>query len=127
MKRGAPIQRRSRLRRRTPMRQGRGPAGDNPAYLQAVRELGYYCAARYFRTDIDCAGRLDPHHAGRRPGIGMKAPDDTAIPICRWHHRALECLYGPFHHWTGLQVRTWEDLRIDETRAVVFPLLEEGA
>jgi hypothetical protein len=62
---------------------------------------------------------MDPHHAGRRPGISMKAPDDTAIPLCRWHHRAIETAAGlPFRLWTKAFRITWYDEVITHTRQV---------
>lgn len=102
---------------------GRSAASDNPAYLDAVAGLRYCCAGRYFGREAECSGRIDPHHAGRRPGMALKAPDDTAIPLCRWHHRALERLFGPFHGWVAEQLWAWREERIAETRAVVLPLL----
>lgn len=102
---------------------GRSVNSDNSPYLDAVAGLRYCCAGRFFGRTSECSGRIDPHHAGRRPGMGLKAPDDTAIPLCRWHHRALERLFGPFHGWERDQLWTWREERIAETRAVVLPLL----
>jgi hypothetical protein len=32
-----------------------------------------------------CDGPIEAHHAGQR-GLSQKAPDATAIPLCRGHH-----------------------------------------
>lgn len=118
------------MRRVKPRARGlgaRSAASDNPAYLDAVAGLGYCCVGRFFGRTAECSGRIDPHHAGRRPGMGLRAPDDTAIPCCRWHHRALERLFGPFHGWERAELEVWREERIAETRAVVLPMLEGAA
>lgn len=126
LKRSGPIARHKPLRRSKPMRKRAPRRGDCPEYLQAVRELGYCCAGKFFGREQECFGRLDPHHAGRRPGVGLKASDTTAIPLCRWHHDAAHGLYGPFHHWDKAKLREWMEFRIGETLAAVALMLTGG-
>lgn len=33
----------------------------------------------------NCSGVIHAHHAGLR-GLGQKASDDTALPLCSFHH-----------------------------------------
>lgn len=131
LNRGKPLERRTPLKSGGPIKASRAPVeSDCPEYLEVVRGLGYCAAAKFFGREDECSGRLDPHHAGSRmdlelgAGTGQKVSDTTAIPLCRWHHRALERNFGPFHHWKKDRIRGWEDDRIAETRVAVLPLLD---
>ena len=88
----------------------------NPGYLEAVRLLP--CCAP--GAPDGCSGHADPHHAGRRPGVGLKCPDTEAIPFCRAHHSAWHGGYGVFRGWTRQERRQWADARIAETQRRVF-------
>ena len=85
----------------------------NPAYVTWVRSL--FCVLSSLR---ECWGRTEPHHAGKKPGVGLKAADDTCIPLCVRHHRELEDKSGFFKGWAKDEMRTWEDAMIAETQAV---------
>lgn len=114
--RKTPLRRKSRIKAKPPRRL-KGP-GSDPAYLAAVRALPC-CAVKAFSDVCDCLGPIDPHHAGNRPGVGMKAADDTCIPMCRRHHREVETLTGSFRHWDKAYRRLWYDARIAETREAI--------
>lgn len=62
-----------------------------------------------------CKGPVEAHHAGRH-GVGQKAHDDTAIPLCMGHHRAWHDNRGPFD-WLNGKRRAWADQLIAETQA----------
>jgi hypothetical protein len=55
----------------------------NPAYLAWVRSRPCIVDFGYGT----CEGRIHAHHAGRKPGVGLKSNDDTAVPLCDKHHR----------------------------------------
>lgn len=55
----------------------------------------------------DCRGAVEAHHAGER-GYSQKAPDDTCIPLCEGHHRALTDRAGIFAGWPRGAVKAWE-------------------
>ena len=122
-----PIERpRKPLRRKTymrakPPRRLKTPRS-NPAYLAFVRTLGCCAILQHFRVRF-CDGPIHAHHAGRRPGVGMKAPDDTAIPLCSAHHRAWHDGAGPFLGMSKLERFAWSLVRIGEVRALYA---EEG-
>lgn len=134
MRRSAPLKARKPLARRTPLkrtrmrrkapRRLRGPKSQ-PAYLEAVRALP--CAApgslgailAWGLLDTGHAGRIHAHHAGRRPGVGMKADDSTVIAMCEKHHRAWHDATGVFAGWTKADRRAWADAAIDDTRRLV--------
>lgn len=131
LKRHSPLRPSARpLRRRSPMR--RLPArrlrrqGSDPAYLEAVRGLG--CSAYWgvrqrpsdqYTVHTRCEGPIHAHHAGKRPGVGLKAPDDTAIGLCASHHRDWHQGRGPFEEMNKAERRAWSDARILETQAAV--------
>jgi hypothetical protein len=79
----------------------------DPEYLERVRALP--CPLAWTRT---CWGRIEAHHAGKHPGVGMKAHDWTAIPLCTAHHRAWHRHEGPFDGWDKDKRRSWSDEQI---------------
>lgn len=115
LKRHTPMKRGGRIRWKPPRRLKR--PGSDPAYLAAVRTLP--CAARSIPVATPCRGPMDPHHAGRRPGVGLKCDDKDAIPMCRGHHEDVEHLTGMFRHWTKPVRLAWYDEQIALTRAAI--------
>lgn len=138
MKRGGPLKRHTRLRQRraTPRRSGRVRDRD---YLLAVKELpcclrpddirvmsreptwesirGARLLSDYVRGMIGpCDGPTEADHAGVRP-VGRKADDDTAIPLCRRHHRERTDYTGVFGMFNAALMRNWCDMAIAATRA----------
>lgn len=79
------------------------------------------CRARLLPGHV-CRGRMTAHHAGRRPGTGMKAPHVTAIPLCwRAHLEGIEVLRDVFTGWTKERVRAWEDEQIAAVQLLAVP------
>lgn len=90
-----------------------GPGADI-AFLDWVR--GEACVASAANgIDDNHHGRTEAHHAGKNPGIGMKAPDRTAIPLCSKHHAELTAKRGTFRLFAREALRDWQDCRSAET------------
>lgn len=85
------MNRSSRLRRRTPLRPRREPRADpkrDEDYLRWIRRQA--CAA---------CGRhrgIQAHHATAGRGLGQKAHDHTAVPLCAECHRMFHDGRGAF-------------------------------
>lgn len=122
MKRGGYIERRARLKAdpgKTRRRRGRDRGEyQDLEHLRIVRTM-ICCALGH----DPCSGRIDPHHAGE--GLACPDPekrktcDRTAIPLCRYHHRAVETMAGPFRGWDRKARRLRYDEWIYETRVFV--------
>lgn len=118
----SPLKRSSPIRRKRARREVNQTPAD-AAYLKAVRLLPC-CAPRAFLplalvNDLDHAGLVHAHHAGRKPGTSLKAHDSTAIPLCDKHHRAWHGANGVFRGWTKAQRRYWADAAIQDTRRII--------
>lgn len=100
---------RSAMKRRPPRRLARPDA--DPAYLAWVRTQP--CC---LRSDA-CEGPIEAHHAGKNPGVAMKAPDATAVPLCRRHHRQITDHTGVFAKMARAFLRAWQDMWIAATRS----------
>lgn len=61
-------------------------------------------------------GGMEANHAGDR-GVGQRAHDHTAFPLCLLHHRHWSDGTGVFKHWTKEQRATYAKEAIDGTRA----------
>lgn len=114
MKRGSYLQRkaplkRSRMKRKSPWRLKR--AGSDQARLAWARTQPCVMAWRG-----KCWGPIHAHHAGAKPGVGLKAPDDTVISFCAGDHKAWHDAEPPFFAWTKEERREWADARIAEAR-----------
>jgi len=90
-------------------------AGEDPAYAARVRGLD--CAAGDLAGPA-CAGAIHAHHAGRRPGVSMKAHDHSCVALCAVHHGALHGASAPFR-MTKRDLRAWQDRAIAATQAVL--------
>ena len=62
---------------------------------------------------------MEAHHAGQRPGMSKKAPDDTCIPLCLIHHENWHKANGVFKGWDKAKRREWADRQIIHTRAAI--------
>lgn len=82
----------------------------DPAYLAYVRGLRCF-------VGVGCQGRIHAHHAGPRPGTAMKAPDDTAIPLCEKHHTEWHGASGFFRTMDKTDRRRWSDTAIQVTQS----------
>jgi hypothetical protein len=89
---------------------------DGQLYLRNVRELG--CMLAWTRR---CAGIVEAHHAGKRPGVAKKAPDDTAIPLCSTHHIDWHAASGVFRGLDQAARRAWADGAIAMVRERLAP------
>lgn len=73
-----------------------------------------------------CLGPTHAHHAGRKPGTALKAPDNTAIPFCAKHHREWHDANGFFTGWLKIARREGADCFISRTRAQLRVNLTEN-
>jgi len=110
-KRLTPLRRGRPMRQRSPKR--RQPSPEDRERMAWIRTLP--CCAPMPHL---CRGRIDTHHAGIKPGLRMKAPDDTCIPMCRRSHSEFEDHAGQFRGWSKERRREWQDYKI-----VVFQAL----
>lgn len=86
-------------------------------YLRNVRAL--MCIVGV--PGVHCYGRTHAHHAGERPGMSRKAPDDTAVPLCLKHHEEWHNASGYFRHLDKDGRREWAEKAIAETRERLAP------
>lgn len=107
----SPLKRKTRIKPRSTTKKTRPR---NVPYMLWVKTLP--CAAGYMDGHL-CSGPIHAHRAGERPGIGMKAPDETCIPLCEHHHQAWHAAHRPFEALHHHQRRAWSDRIIAETRA----------
>lgn len=136
--RRSPLKRKTALKRGKPMRRKvprRVRRSGDPEYMEKVRRLPC-CAPRSVivfayeprkgfidpgtaRSDVEHSGRIHAHHAGRRPGTGMKAHDDTCIALCEKHHRQWHDGTGVFAQWDKIDRRMWADAAIADTQRLI--------
>lgn len=86
--------------------------GEDPNRLRWVKTLR--CLAR--GTADTCDQVVEAHHAGRR-GLGRKAHDNTAVPLCVLHHRQFHDGSGAFAGWNKDKRRQWSEAAIAATQA----------
>ncbi len=87
-------------------------ANEDPEYLARVRALE--CRAAGLSP---CLGAVEAHHAGRR-GLGQRAHDHTAIPLCHGHHMAWHDARGPFASWVRAKRQEWTEEQILAVQAL---------
>lgn len=93
------------------------------AYLAKVRATGYCSVAVYGVPSnrisgsyyTACIGPVEADHMGERP-VGRKASDDTAVPMCRAHHRDRTDHSGLWSTYSARDMRDYCDAMIDFTR-----------
>ena len=85
-------------------------AGEDREYIQFVR--GMKC--RMWLHDL-CSRGIHAHHAGER-GLGQRAHDHTAIPMCPIHHTAWHDCQIPFRGWPKEERRAWAARQIKFVR-----------
>ncbi len=122
MKRTAPIARGAwSSTNRRPMRRTRmRPSAKGTKYGNRERDFVFMgwvkrqpCAvAELLGVACSCEGVIEADHQGYEPGLGIKAPDDTCVPMCKHHHEQRHQRRGYFLGWTAPQVRAWCDDRI---------------
>jgi hypothetical protein len=106
-----------RQRRAKPRRDGRVRDTERMLWIKKLRCCAPQPHVCWNSPDVE-PGQVECHHAGKKPGMGIKADDDTGIPLCSLAHRQCESYSGPFRGWTGEQMRGWHDQQIAETRAL---------
>lgn len=113
---------RSTLKRKTPLRPKRSKPRRteqvrDPEWLDDVRKLP--CRAVELERATPCMGRVEAHHAGVRPGVGVKCGDDDTVPLCRGHHDELHSLSNTFKRFDKAKLQAWREDQIAWTRAWV--------
>lgn len=91
-------------------------AREDRAYIGWVK-LQRCCVDIGVTIENRCGGGVEAHHAGPRPGMGMKAHDHTAIPLCAYHHACRHMASGVFKTMNRADLREWSDLQIGRHRA----------
>jgi hypothetical protein len=94
---------------------------DGRKYMDRVRELS--CSAYRVKVPTKwtrCSGGIQAHHAGRRPGVGLKAADTTTIPFCALHHTEWHGATGVFKFWTKDMRFKWSDEQIEYTQSQIL-------
>ena len=125
LKRKKPLSRSAKSGSRTRTTKSRSSRARDEAYLARVRQLPccavnlavhgpIFCGAIH-----RCVGRIHAHHAGRDRGVGQKASDYTAIPLCASSHDAWHAGRGVFFGMTREMRRVWADARIAETQRLL--------
>ena len=69
----------------------------------------------------------EAHHAGKRPGTGIKCSDLETHSFCRLAHRQWHGGFGVFKGWTRAQRRAWADEAIAFTQAQLNHLIKRPA
>jgi hypothetical protein len=112
--------------RRTPMR--RRPK--STSYARRERDFGFMGWIKTQRCDVadrteepgwsPCEGVTEADHAGDIGvrGLGMKAADDTCVPLCTKHHRERTEYKGFFHGFLTFELREYMDSRIRHYQAM---------
>jgi hypothetical protein len=67
-----------------------------------------------------CDEPAQAHHPRGMTGLGLKANDTDAIPLCRQHHQDLHELRGPFLGWSRERRKAWEAERTESTRRALL-------
>lgn len=100
--RTSPLKRKARLKPR------RSSRARSPAFLTFVRDLPCcFCSSRV---------KVEAHHMGER-GLGQKASDNTAVPLCRPCHGAWHDASGPFKNWGKYNRALWADFMVGKVQA----------
>ena len=84
-------------------------ATEDPDYLAWVRRQR--CAVP------GCESSSEAHHPRHDVGLGLRAHDHRAIPLCHQHHAELHGLCGYFKGWSREQVRAFCERESAATRA----------
>lgn len=123
IERGAPMKR-TRLRKASPRRVAER-AHMRPwlafvAKMSCAGEFGVLIPGRGWREHL-CEGPIQVMHLGRKPGVGLKCPDDETGPGCMRLHMDLDQRRGPFRRLTPEEVRAWKDGVIADVRKAATP------
>ena len=80
--------------RRTPLRRvSKKRLSQQPDYERAIQRVflrDLTCRARYTWPEVECSGRLDPHHVWtQRMWPERRCDPDAMVLACRAHHDAI--------------------------------------
>ncbi len=82
-------------------------AGEDPKHIRHLAELP--CAWCGSET-----GGAPPHHStASQPGMGRKAHDHEAMPMCVKCHRDFHSASGDFRSWTKRERREWQGRMVE--------------
>lgn len=126
------LARRTPLRRKTWMRQGApkhrhdDDRGDSTGRRSGYRERPRETERMLWIKTLPCCAPgphechriIEAHHAGPKPGMGRKAPDDTCIPLCRQAHSQIDAFSGPFRDFDRARMRSWQDEQVANYQAL---------
>ena len=140
LKRGKPLQRKTRLRARGKTKYRRRER-DLP-YMKLVKRLPCFvrvflggqwsddvlfgALVKAYRNQTPCSGRVQADHLGVR-AYGHKSPDGTCGPMCFGHHGERTDLRGTFKDFTKVEMRAFCDAGIAHTQRQVSRLREKVA
>lgn len=116
--RRARLESRTRLERKTWMPRFRKKPRREPR-VRNRKYMDWVCTLRCLLADHPghrCRGRVDPHHAGVKPGARLKCHDIETVPLCRGAHDDFEDHRGLFKGWSREQRREWQDWAIAITQ-----------
>lgn len=60
-----------------------------------------------------CDGDVQAHHHTGRRGLGQKATDREAFPLCAKHHHDFHAARGIFYRWSHEDRRQWQDAMVE--------------
>jgi hypothetical protein len=83
----------------------------DPVYLRRVRALPC-CACPEMRG-------IQAHHSTSGRGIGQKASDHDAMPLCVACHNAFHAGKGMFRDWDRMRRREWQAEMVRRTRELL--------
>lgn len=114
----SPLKRHKPLARSTMRRKSRRrkTTAEGRAYMLAVKQLPCHVAPWDHER---CSGGIEAHHAGPRPGVGLKCDDTETIPFCQVHHTEWHAACGIFLGWSKEDRREWADVAIAQTRSLI--------
>lgn len=69
---------------------------------------------------------IELHHQ-TGAGMGLRAHDHAAIPLCAGCHRDFHCLTGRFATWCKTDRQVWQVTQIEALRGTYQPAEEEDA
>lgn len=87
------MEERFEVKRKSPRERREKRAGNDSSHLACIRELP--CIACLMETPARLKTECDPHHLKCGParderGMGQRATDQWAVPLCRVHHEQVE-------------------------------------
>jgi hypothetical protein len=110
-KRRTPLARAPFKRRAKPMRQ-RARKPRRIVTPENRRRMAWVRTERCCAPPHICEGIVQAHHAGKNPGMRLKSPDDTVIPLCMKAHQDIDNHAGAFRGMSGEELREWQDQKI---------------